>query len=210
MALIVRRSTISLSVGAVLLVGLFACSAPATVPGETPTSGPSGSSTPEPEETDAVPDPVAFVLPATCTEFLGAKLENQLIADGDVFLMGPGGVGSATDRNPDYIGYQNQGTPLYCIYGEDLYVVIEFDVQALTADSYPVALQALEAREFIESTEGDVITYSQPGEKASGAELHALRSDSWITINRDIGGTTSFDEMSEWLAMVTARVYPRP
>jgi hypothetical protein len=207
MALIMRRSILSVSVGAALLVGLCACVAPGAVH-ESPSPTPSVSSTPEDTES---PDPAAFVLPTTCTDFLGAELENQLHAYGDVFLWGPGGSGSAPadQRNPDYLGYQNQGTPLFCIYGDSLNDIIEFDVQALSSDSYSATLKALTLSEYIESTDGDVKTFAMPGAYGlSGADLHALYPDGWITVHRDLGGTRSFAEMSQWLAIVTAQVYP--
>jgi hypothetical protein len=207
MALIVRHSILSVSVSAALLVGLCACVAPGTVH-ESPSPSPSVSSTPEESK---APDPAAFVLPTTCTEFLGAELENQLHAYGDVFLWGPGGSGSAPadERNPDYLGYQNQGTPLFCIYGETLDNIIEFDVQALSSDSYSATFNALKLREYIEATDGDVKTFTMPGANGlSGADLHVLHPDGWITVHRDLGGTRSFAEMSQWLAIVTAKVYP--
>lgn len=210
-----RRLILCASAGAVLIVGLSGCGSASGTPSPAPSDtngvassspGASETATPE-EEAEAFP----FVLPATCSEFVGAELEAQLLSEGNVFLFGSNGTGVYAGEY--YPGSQEVGTPLTCVFGVDDYAAnyIEFDVQGLTPDAYQEALDVLTGHEFTESTEGDVKTFALVGAVAIvDAQVHVLRPDSWITIVNPQGGTSAFDETNDLLEIVTAQVYPEP
>lgn len=210
-----RRLFLCASVGAVLIVGLSGCGSVSGTPSPAPSdtngvasssSGASETATPEEEEAEAFP----FVLPATCSEFVGAALEAQLLSEGNLFLFGSNGTGLYAGQ--PYVGRQDVGTPLTCVYGLDnSYFNIEFSVQGLSPDGYQEALSVLKLHEFTESSDGDVKTFALVGGVGIVvAQVNVLRPDSWITIVNLQGGTSAFDETNEWMEIVTSQVYPEP
>jgi hypothetical protein len=215
MAVDLTRSILSVTVGAVMIVGLSGCALGTATPslapsGTTTPSGvsslPSASETPIPEEAETF----AFALPANCGGLVGEELETKLLGEGKVLLLGSDGTGIYAGQ---YVqSSQEVGTPLSCFFGKaDSDDYIEFDVQALTPDGYQEALKALTERQFTESTHGDVKTFALVGAKdIVNAQVHSLHPDGWITIASQVGGTSAFAEASGLLAVISAQVFPKP
>jgi hypothetical protein len=215
MAVDLNRSILSVTVGAVMIVGLSGCALGTATPslapsGETTPSGvsasPSASETPIPEEAETF----AFALPANCSGLLGEELETKLLGEGKVLLLGSDGTGLYAGRYAQ--SSQEVGTPLSCFFGKDQSNdYFEFDVQALTPDGYQEALKALSERQFTESADGDVKTFALVGAvDIVNAQVHALHPDGWITIASPKGGTSAFAEATELLAVISAQVFPKP
>jgi hypothetical protein len=215
MAVDLTRSILSVTVGAVMIVGLSGCAfvnaTPSRAPSGSstspaPSTSPEASETPIPEE----PETFAFALPADCSGLVGEALETKLLGEGKVLLLGSDGTGLYAGRYAR--SSQEVGTPLSCFFGEDQSNdYIEFDVQALTPDGYQEALRALEERQFTESADGDVKKFALVGGLGIvGAQVHSLHPDGWITVAIPRGGTSAFAEASELLTIIAAQVFPKP
>ena len=197
-----RLTVLSAMTGAIVIAGLAGCTPPAP-PEDEPTASES-SPTVAPEPAEAV-----FVAPSTCTQLLGADLENEFLGGGNVLF-------SSTDGTGIYFpieSTQDGGTPFSCWYGKDMVDLSTFELaaQALTQDAHEGTLAVLQGGGFVETTDGDVVTFTQVGDEgATPAIVHVLRPDSWITGFSALGGADRAALVADWVDSVAEQVYPVP
>jgi len=204
MATTAQRALLAAAAGIIALATLSGCAPEDPKPTGTKTSAPSESASPTPT---AAAEPV-FVKPTSCTGLLGAKLENELLATGDVLFSSPDGTGiyPGTPSN-------QAGTPFSCWYGRDMVDLSTYEIaaQPLTQQNHEGTLAGLQGEGFTETAVGDVVTFSTAGDEGTEpAVLHELHPDGWITIYSTFGGDDRLATMKLWLADVRAQVYPTP
>ncbi len=202
--------------GSVLLVflcALSACSAEgvqhpgAVVVSEGASPTPTGGATAEAT--------ARFTLPASCGDLIGADLEADFLAGGSQLLTDQDGSGYSPSLGGVVVSTQKSGTPFSCWYiGDTFESAFEIAVQGQTQAAYDDTLAALELDGSVETTDGDVVTFTDigtftdmgdPGNRA--ATVHVLRPDGWITIASITTGADRIAQINEWLSIVTARVY---
>ncbi|CAN5256794.1 hypothetical protein BH09ACT3_BH09ACT3_08140 [soil metagenome] len=202
MATTAQRALLAAAAGIVALTALAACTPDAPKATESTTSAP--VETPSPT---AAAEPV-FVEPTSCTTLLGAALETELLATGDVLFSAPDGSG----LYPGTVSNQ-AGTPFSCWYGRDLVDLSSYEIaaQPLTQSSHEGTLAGLQSEGFTETATGDVVLFTSTGDEGTEpAVLHELHPDGWITIYSAFGGEDRLTTMKAWLDEIRAQVYPSP
>lgn len=206
MKLRAAQKAIAAAGAAALLASLAGCAPPVIIP----TASPGSSATPS-ESPSASPTPTAaqafFVAPASCTQLLGATLEANVIANGNVLFSGPGGTGIYPGSS---VG-QDGGTPIACLYGKDMVDLstFEFAAQGLTPEAHEGVLAVLKSRGMTETASGDTVTFTQTGDEGTTpAIIHILHPDSWVTVYSTLGGAARLAEITGWANTVVTQVYP--
>jgi hypothetical protein len=216
MAVGAQRRVISISLLFACVGALSACAASGN--GQHGTAIASDSASPTPTGSATTRATAIFAPPATCTDLIGADLEAAFLADGNVLLTSPDGSGEL----PGGLGIgtvastQESGTPFSCWYGVGPFDLSDFEVaaQGITQDARQGILTTLEGRALIESSQGDLVIFSQVGNLLIGdpaflpATVHVVHPDSWITISTIKGGADQIAKINQWLPIVTAQVYP--
>jgi hypothetical protein len=203
MATTAQRALLAAAAGIVALLGLAGCAPEDQAP--TAAASPEASESPTPTETTAVAE---FVAPTTCTGLLGPKLENELLATGDVLFSAPddSGLYPGTPSN-------QAGVPFSCWYGRDMIDLSTYEIaaQKLIPENHEGTLAALQSEGFTETAEGDVVTFSRAGDEGTQpAILHELHPDGWITIYSTFGGDDRLATMRLWLDDIRKQLYPAP
>ena len=203
------RRLLVVALGAVVVSGLAACTPPAPAPTETPTpSASTASATPTP-----TPDPVpVFTTPTTCAELIGPDLAAEFAADNIVLFDSTNGEGIYANG---FTKIQDGGDPFACLFGEDMVDLSSFqlEVQPVSSQSEHEGIVAvLGSQGFVETVDGDVVTYTQVGNEMSTqpAIIHVLRLDSWMTASANFGGQIQADRLAGYLDAVAAHLYATP
>jgi hypothetical protein len=158
------------------------------------------------------PDPPkakSFVLPTSCSGLVGEELTATFLADGNKVLTSDDGT--AEFGNGNVTSTQEGGTPFSCWYGVAAHDLSDFEiaVQPLTHDAHEGTLATLQAGDFVETTDGEIVTFTQEGvEGTSPAIVHVLHPDGWITIARFKAGPAGVATINSWLPTITESVYP--
>lgn len=179
----------------------------------TPPADRDGSPQPTPGETSTPsattpPAALVFELPTRCADLLAPQTASAFAADGRELLGGPDGLYGEN--------YFEEPTPeeraggITCVWGDD-----EVQASTVTVSVAPIStatrsgiVGTLIANGLVESTVEGGLTYARIGDEVSApAELHVIRTDSWISVIEAIGGETRFQEAAELVDQVTDRVY---
>lgn len=190
----------------VALMLLVGCTpAPAGEPTEEP------EATPTPTETTPVAHPPtarAFAQPERCADLLTADTAARFAADGLELLGGPEGrYGEQYFAEPTP---EERAGGISCVWGDedDVASTVIVSVAPLTAATRSGIVSSLIAAGLNESQIEGAISYARIGDDVSSpAELHVIRSDSWISVLEALGGESRFQHASELVDEVTAQVY---
>lgn len=198
-----------LAVGAVVAVVLLAGCAPQPVEGDdppAPSSEPtaSGTETPEP----GLPE---FTMPDECVEIITEETAADFAAAGLDLLGGPGGV-----YGEDYFGEptpEEQAGGITCVWGDEAVPAssVIVSVAPITPSTRSGIVSALIGSGLIESQVEGTLTYARIGDEVSApAEVHAIRTESWISVIEAVGGEERFQHATELIDEVTGEVYVAP
>lgn len=197
---------VHLAVGVAVAVVLLAGCAPQPVEGDdplVPSSEPtaSGTETPEP----GVPE---FTMPDECAEIITEETAADFAAAGLDLLGGPGGV-----YGEDYFGEptpEEQAGGITCVWGDEAVPAssVIVSVAPITPSTHSGIVRALIDSGLIESQVEGTLTYARIGDEVSApAELHAIRTESWISVIEAVGGEERFQHATELIDEVTGEVY---
>ena len=191
---------------ALVVVGLLvACAREPVQGGEAPP--PSPGSTPSATPTrDAAPP--QFRMPDECTDLLTSETAAAFDTAHLDLLGGPGGV-----YGENYFG---DPTPeervggITCVWGDEAAPasMVIVSVAPITSSSRSGIVAALIDNGLVESEVDGALTYARIGDEVSApAELHVIRTTSWISVIEAVGGEDRFDHATELADEVTKRVY---
>lgn len=198
-------TTLVLPAAAVVALTLSGCGT-----GSTPAPSSSGSG--QPEASEGPSSPTSFTPPSTCTELLGAELEAQFFAEGNVLFSDTTGAGLYPS---DSIG-QDGGDTFACLYGQDLvdYSTFEVSAQAVDEQEHEGILAELQSRGYVQDEEADRTVFTQVGFEGTrddpnldAAIVHLLYPDGWITAYSTFGGEARLTEILGWADIVAAQRY---
>lgn len=197
---------IGIGVAALVIVVLAGCS-PTPPPDDDGTSTPTGGETTPPAETPQ-PSAVEFEMPTLCADLLAPETASAFAADGRELLGGPDGLYGENyfeDPTPE-----ERAGGITCVWGdEDVPAsTVIVSVAPITTATRSGIVSTLIENGLVESTVDGGLTYARIGDDVSApAELHVIRSESWISVIEAIGGEERFQEAGELVDEVTERVY---
>jgi hypothetical protein len=174
--------------------------------GETPVppdgATPSATTTPEPGVRQ-------FGMPETCAEIITAETAAEFEASGLDLLGGPGGL-----YGENYFGDptpEERAGGITCVWGDEAVPAstVIVSVAPNTPSTHSGIVSALIASGLVESQADGALTYARIGDEVSApAELHVIRTDSWISVIEAVGGEDRFEHAREIVDVVTEQVYP--
>jgi hypothetical protein len=197
---------IGIGVAALVIVVLTGCS-PTPPPDDGGTSTPTGGETTPPAETPQ-PSAVEFEMPTLCADLLAPETASAFATDGRELLGGPDGLYGENyfeDPTPE-----ERAGGITCVWGdEDVPAsTVIVSVAPITTATRSGIVSTLIENGLVESTVDGGLTYARIGDDVSApAELHVIRSESWISVIEAIGGEERFQEAGELVDEVTERVY---
>jgi hypothetical protein len=192
-----------LVLGVMLLVG---CT-PEVDAGEGETGAPVAEPTPTGTPTAAPVAPV-FEMPTRCADILTAETQMQWADDGMELLGGPDGK-----YGENYFGDptpEERAGGITCVWGDEEVnaSTVIVSVAPITTASRSGIVRALIDTGLVESQVDGGLTYARIGDDVSApAELHVIRSESWISVIEAVGGEVRFQQATELVDEVTGRVY---
>jgi hypothetical protein len=204
-----HSSHVSLIAGIALAVALLAGCAPTDLSAEpdesaAPTDVAVPTPTPTPTPTE---DPArVFTEPSSCVALLGAALEAEFLAAGNVLFSSTDGAGIYFPIDSE----QGGGTPFSCWYGKDMVDLSTFELaaQSLTQDAHEGTVSVLSGLGMTQTMDGDIVTFTQVGDEGSTpAIIHVLYPDGWITGYSAFGGQKRVDQLAVWVATVGEQVH---
>ncbi|MGB3910161.1 MAG: hypothetical protein WBL06_06795 [Pseudolysinimonas sp.] len=195
------------TVGAVgVVVMLLAGCAPQPAEGD---DTPAPSTEPTTIETETPqPGRPEFAMPDDCVEIITAETAADFAAAGLDLLGGPGGVYGEN--------YFDDPTPeervggITCVWGDEAVPAstVIASVAPITPSTHSDIVSALIESGLVESQVDGTLTYARIGDDVSApAELHAIRTESWISVIEAVGGEDRFQHATELLDEVTGQVY---
>jgi hypothetical protein len=198
----VLRVVVAAAVAGVLLAG---CAPPPAEGDDTPAP----TTEPTPGET-ATPEPGTpeFAMPDACDEIITAETAAAFSAAGLDLLGGPGGV-----YGENYFGDptpEEQVGGITCVWGDEAVPAstVIVSVAPVTPSTQSGIVSALIASGLVESQVDGTLTYARIGDDVSApAELHAIRTESWISVIEAVGGEERFQHATELVDEVTGQVY---
>jgi hypothetical protein len=199
------RVRMVLGVAAVAAVLLAGCAPPPAEGDDTPAP----STEPTPSET-ATPEPGApeFAMPDECAEIITEETAADFAAAGLDLLGGPGGLYGETyfgDPTPE-----EQAGGITCVWGDEAVPAstVIVSVAPITPSTHSGIVSALIGSGLVESQVDGTLTYARIGDDVSApAELHAIRTESWISVIEAVGGEDRFQHATELVDEVTGQVY---
>lgn len=189
-----------------IVVGLLVACAREPVEGDEappPPSTSSPSTTPTPESA-----PPQFRMPDACADLLTPETTAAFDAAHLDLLGGPGGV-----YGENYFG---DPTPeervggITCVWGDEAVPasLVIVSVAPITPSSRSGIVAGLIDNGLVESEVEGALTYARIGDEVSApAELHVIRTTSWISVIEAVGGEDRFEHATELANEVTERVY---
>lgn len=201
------RTGVVASAAVTLLLLLAGCAAEPADDGAQPT--PSTAATPSASAT-TTPDPGVrrFEMPDRCADILTPETAAAFADDGLDLLGGPGGR-----YGEDYFG---EPTPeervggITCVWGDEAVPAstVIVSVAPNTPSTHSSIVSALIANGLVETQVDGTLTYARIGDEVSApAELHVIRTDSWISVVEAVGGEDRFQHATELVDEVTEQVY---
>jgi hypothetical protein len=200
------RIRIGFAVAALGLALLTGC-APPTAPdgGETDAAAPTATATPT---ATTAPASAVFELPARCADILAPETTAAFESGGRELLGGPDGR-----YGENYFGDptpEEQAGGITCVWGDedDAASTVIVSVAPVSTATRSGIVSALIDSGLVESTTDGGLTYARIGDEVSApAELHVIRSESWISVIEAVGGEDRFREAGELVDEVTEHVY---
>jgi hypothetical protein len=173
---------------------------------------PAPSTEPTPGETET-PEPGVpeFAMPDECVEIITAETAADFAARGLDLLGGPGGV-----YGENYFGDptpEEQVGGITCVWGDEAVPAstVIVSVAPITPSTHSDIVSSLIASGLVESQVDGTLTYARIGDDVSApAELHAIRTESWISVIEAVGGEDRFQHATELVDEVTGQVYVAP
>lgn len=187
------------------LVLLAGCTPVPAGGGDEPT--PSTDPTPSDIATPESASPI-FVLPELCADILTVETAADFAADGLDLLGGPDGV-----YGENYFGDptpEERAGGITCVWGDEAVpaTTVIVSVAPITTATRSGIVSALIASGLVESQIEGGLTYARIGDDVSApAELHVIRSESWISVIEAVGGEARFQHATELIDEVTEQVY---
>lgn len=194
-------------IAAVALALLAGCAPAPTPDSDDQTGTPAADPTPTPTATAAPAAPV-FRMPQTCAQVLTADTQRAFDAAGLDLLGGPDGT-----YGENYFGDptpEERAGGITCVWGEEDVVAttVIVSVAPITTANRSGIVSTLISSGLIESQIDGGLTYARIGDEMSApAELHVIRSDSWISVIQALGGEARFQQATELVDEATAQVY---
>jgi hypothetical protein len=188
-------------------LALLAGCTPAPATGDDETDPPTSEPTPTETSTTA-PAALVFEMPAQCADILTAATQSAFAADGLDLLGGPGG-----QYGENYFGDptpEERAGGISCVWGDEdaPATTVIVSVAPITTSTRAGVVSALIANGLVESQVEGGITYARIGDDVSApAELHVIRSESWISVIEAVGGEARFQQATELVDEVTSQVY---
>jgi hypothetical protein len=194
-----------LGVAAITIALLGGC-VPAPAEGDdspAPSSEPTPSETPTPE-----PGVPAFAMPAQCVDIITAETAAEFETAGLDLLGGPGGVyGEEYFAEPTP---EEQLGGITCVWGDEEVAAstVIVSVAPIDASTQSSVVSGLIESGLVESEVDGTLTYARIGDDVSApAELHVIRTESWISVIEAVGGEDRFQHARELADEVTEQVY---
>jgi hypothetical protein len=195
----------ALGVAAITIALLGGCVPEPAGGGESPlpSAEPTASETPTPE-----PEVPTFAMPALCADIITAETAAEFEAAGLDLLGGPGGVyGGEYFAEPTP---EEQIGGITCVWGDEEVAAstVIVSVAPIDASTQSSVVSTLIESGLVESDVDGTLTYARIGDDVSApAELHAIRTDSWISVIEAVGGEDRFQHARELADEVTEQVY---
>lgn len=192
---------------AATLVGLLSGCAPGPAESEEP-GRPVATPTPTPTPTPAATAVSAFEMPAQCADILTPATQARFAANGLDLLGGPGGrYGESYFGDPTP---EERAGGITCVWGDEAVTAstVIVSVAPITTATRSGIVGALIENGLVESQIEGGLTYARIGDDVSApAELHVIRTESWISVIEAVGGEERFQQATELVDEVTAQVY---
>ena len=192
---------------AALGIAVLAGCGPAPATGDDETDPPTSDPTPTATSTTA-PAAAVFEMPATCADILTAATQSAFAADGLDLLGGPDG-----QYGENYFGDptpEERAGGISCVWGDEdaPATTVIVSVAPVTTSTRSGIVGSLIANGLVESQIEGGLTYARIGDDVSApAELHVIRTESWISVIEAVGGEARFQHATELVDEVTAEVY---
>lgn len=192
-------------IGVLGLVLLAGCTPdPVTVDEtEEPASEPTPTETPT-----SAPGAPVFEMPELCADILTAETQSAFAAAGRDLLGGPDGLyGEEYFEGPTP---EERAGGITCVWGDeaDTASTVIVSVAPITTSTRAGIVGALIENGLVESQIEGGLTYARIGDDVSApAELHVIRTESWISVVEAVGGEERFQQATELVDEVTGLVY---
>jgi len=199
------RKRVVLGAVAITIALLAGCAPEPPETDETPSeAGPTATATATPE-----PGVLVFGMPELCVDILTPETAATFAAEGLDLLGGPDGR-----YGENYFGDptpEERAGGITCVWGDEDVVAstVIVSVAPITTSTRSAIVSALIASGLVESQIEGGLTYARIGDEVSApAELHVIRTDSWISVIEAVGGEDRFEHAREIVDVVTEQVYP--
>lgn len=200
------RITYGIVIAAVGVALLAGCTPAASDDGETDAP----VTDPTPTGTAATPQPEVrvFAMPALCADILTPETQSSFAAGGLELLGGPDGL-----YGENYFGDptpEERAGGITCVWGDEdvTATTVIVSVAPITTATRSGIVSALISNGLVESQIEGGLTYARIGDDVSApAELHVIRTESWISVVEAVGGEERFQQATELVDEVTSRVY---
>jgi hypothetical protein len=199
----IRSGVVIAAAGLALLAG---CT-PAPVANGGETEAPVTDPTPTATATTAPGLPV-FEMPEQCADILTADTQTAFAGNGLDLLGGPG-----SQYGENYFGDptpEEQAGGISCVWGDEAEnaSIVIVSVAPITTATRSGIVNGLITNGLVESQVEGGLTYARIGDDVSApAELHVIRTESWISVIEAVGGETRFQQATELVDEVTGQVY---
>ena len=168
---------------------------------------------PTPSGSAATPGPgvPVFEMPEKCVDILTPETQSAFAADGLDLLGGPGGL-----YGENYFGDptpEERAGGITCVWGDEevTATTVIVSVAPITTATRSGIVNALISNGLVESQVEGGLTYARIGDDVSApAELHVIRTESWISVIEAVGGEDRFQQATELVDEVTEQVYVEP
>lgn len=188
-------------------VALLAGCTPVADGDENETEAPVADPTPSGTASEAPAVPM-FEMPTRCADVLTAETQSLWAGDGMELLGGPDGK-----YGENYFGDpspEERAGGITCVWGDEDVTAstVIVSVAPITTATRSGIVGALIDNGLVESQVDGGLTYARIGDDVSApAELHVIRSESWISVIQAVGGEERFQQATELVDEVTEQVY---
>lgn len=189
----------------VVVVLLAGCSPEPAEGGDPPAPStvatPSATATPEPGARE-------FAMPGQCADILTPETAAAFADAGLDLLGGPDGLYGESyfgDPTPE-----ERAGGITCVWGDEAVPAstVIVSVAPNTPSTHSGIVRALIENGLVETQVDGTLTYARIGDEVSApAELHVIRTDSWISVLEAVGGEDRFQHATELVDEVTELVY---
>lgn len=194
---------------ALLVLGLAGCAGGPAEEGDAhPPATPEPTATQEPAAAPTPQGRPRFTAPTACDAILAPGRLAGFADDGLELLGGPGGrYGTEYFAEPTP---EERVGGLTCVWGDEARpgTTLTVSVAPLDVDTRRAVVDDLLAQGLNELQTGNAISYGEVGDEVSApCVLNVIRTDSWISVIRALGGESSFMEATRIADEVASLVY---